>query len=338
VGATDDFFALGGHSLLAVRMMQAVERECGRRLALTALFTAATVEGLAAALLRQEAVRFREPLTALRGEGTRPPFFFLHGDYNGGGFYSQALAAGVGADQPFYAVHPHPLIERPIPHSVAAMAAELVRDVRTVQPRGPYRLGGHCNGALLAFEMARQLAAAGERVEVLVLIDVSARNARFRLLQRLVRAAAMVRGLDHLEEAELFVRIRERVTDLAWRAAARLRGLRKRLAGEGVRRQPAEAAEDRDLAPPPVWPEGPRVAEYRRLVRAYVPGRYAGRVTLLVPEERPRQAPDLGWSRVAAQVEVRIVPGAHLTAITMHAAAVAKHLRDCLGRASTVGQ
>jgi thioesterase domain-containing protein len=300
------------------------------------LFTAATVEGLAAELLRQESVRFREPLTALREKGPRPPFFFLHGDYNGGGFYSRALAAGVDADQPFYAVHPHPLIERPMPRSVAAMATELVGDVRRVQPRGPYRLGGHCNGALLAFEMARQLVAAGERVEVLVLIDVSARNARFRLLRRLVSATAMARGLDHLAEADLFVRLRDQATDWTRRVMRRWHGLRTRWEGEGLSLRSTEAGEDRDLVPPlPAWPEGPRVAEYRRLVRAYVPGRYAGRVTLLVPEERPRPVPDLEWSRVAARVNVHTVPGAHLTAITVHGAAVAERLRDCLRLAST---
>jgi thioesterase domain-containing protein len=54
------------------------------------------------------------------------------------------------------------------------MAADRLRAVRAVQPRGPYLVGGHCNGALVAFEMARQLAAAGESVPAVVLIEADA--------------------------------------------------------------------------------------------------------------------------------------------------------------------
>ena len=334
VGATDDFFELGGHSLLAVRMMQGLERECGRSLPLTALFTVPTVEGLARALLRQEVTRFRTFLTPVIKEGDRPPFFFLHGDYNGGGFYSLALARGLDPGQPFIAVHPHPLVDRSMPPSVPVMAAELVAEIRGMQPHGPYRLGGHCNGGVVAFEVARQLVEAGEQVDALVVIDAAARNARFRALRGLARALAAVRGLEPAEEADLFVRLRDRSVAMVWRLAAWIPRLGQR--GASVTGAPpqagGEASEGEQERRPALvsWPESEPVREYRRIVRAHVPGFYSGRVTVLVPERALQRHSELGWSRVARQVEVRTVPGEHLTAITQHAPAVAERLRECL--------
>jgi amino acid adenylation domain-containing protein len=173
VGVNDSFFDLGGHSLLAAQMMDAVERACGRSVPLTILFGAATIAELSRALAGKTEAS-REPVIAVNGDGGRPPFFFLHGDYSGGGFYSRELSRALGADQPFYAVHPHGLIDAQVPDSIEAMAADRLRAVRAVQPNGPYALGGHCNGALVAFEMARLLVEQGEEVPVVIVLDAKA--------------------------------------------------------------------------------------------------------------------------------------------------------------------
>jgi amino acid adenylation domain-containing protein len=173
VGVWDNFFDLGGHSLLAVQMMDAVSRACGCSVPLTILFTESTVERLAKALKDTSALS-PSPLVALNPAGTRPPFLFLHGDYTGGGFYSDALAKALGPDQPFYAVHPHGIDNTEVPASIEVMAADRLRWVREVRPQGPYMLGGHCYGALVALEMARQLILEGEEVPTVVLIDVKA--------------------------------------------------------------------------------------------------------------------------------------------------------------------
>jgi acyl carrier protein len=119
IGISDNFFDLGGHSLLAAQMIDAIERTSGCRLPLTALFAGPTIEHLTRAI-RSSAREDRAPLVALNATGSRPPFFFLHGDFTGGGFFSHKLARALGDDQPFYAVHPHGLIDPVIPQSIAS--------------------------------------------------------------------------------------------------------------------------------------------------------------------------------------------------------------------------
>ncbi len=173
VGVHDSFFDLGGHSLLAAQMMVEVERACGARVALETLLTQTTIADLAAAIHeRSHAASGR--VSMLNASGSRPPLFFLHGDFSGGGFYCTSLARSLGEDQPFYMVHPHGLDRGEVPESIEAMASDLVAAIRRVCPRGPYLLGGHCNGALVAVEIARLLLGQGEAVPLVVVIDARA--------------------------------------------------------------------------------------------------------------------------------------------------------------------
>jgi amino acid adenylation domain-containing protein len=172
-GIQDSFFDVGGHSLLAAQLVDAVERTCGYALPLTTLFTDSTIEQLAQ-VLRRGALGRSAPVVALNAAGTRPPFFFLHGDFTGGGFYAWQLARALGPDQPVYAVHPHGLGDSAVPESIEAMAADRIAALQIMRPEGPYFLGGHCNGALVAVEMAQQLARAGCEIPVVVVLDAMA--------------------------------------------------------------------------------------------------------------------------------------------------------------------
>ncbi|HEY7944242.1 MAG TPA: amino acid adenylation domain-containing protein [Casimicrobiaceae bacterium] len=173
IGVSDNFFDLGGHSLLAAQMIDAIEQASGCKLPLTTLFADPTIEHLTAAM-RSSAREDRAPLVALSATGNRPPFFFLHGDFTGGGFFTHKLARALGDDQPFYAVHPHGLIDTAVPDTIEAMAAERLPAVRAARPRGPYVLGGHCAGGMVALEIARQLVREGEEVVCVVMIDTVA--------------------------------------------------------------------------------------------------------------------------------------------------------------------
>ncbi|HYJ98666.1 MAG TPA: thioesterase domain-containing protein, partial [Burkholderiaceae bacterium] len=54
---------------------------------------------------------------------------------------------------------------------IEPMAAHYVSEIRSMQPQGPYRLGGTCFGGVVAYEMARQLRAAGETVDLLFVLE-----------------------------------------------------------------------------------------------------------------------------------------------------------------------
>jgi thioesterase domain-containing protein len=171
INPDDDFFAIGGHSLLAIEVFDAIERSLGQRLPLAMIFEAPTVRLLAAMLRVGAAPETPGSLVTLTPTGDRPPLFVVSaGDGNSVGF--GALARRLGPDQPFFVLQPRGLNGgAPLHTTVEGMARHFLRAIRRVRPQGPYLLGGRCAGAPVAYEMARRLAARGEDVPLLVVLD-----------------------------------------------------------------------------------------------------------------------------------------------------------------------
>ena len=167
IGARDDFFELGGNSIHAARLFSRLETAFRRDLPPTTLFKATTVEDLARILAqRPEASRWKS-LVPIQPEGSRPPLFGIHG---GAGtiLFFQGLARHLGPDQPTYGLQARGLYGEAPPHRhIEQMAAYYVREVRDLQPRGPYYLVGFCSGGLVAYEMARLLRSEGEEIALL---------------------------------------------------------------------------------------------------------------------------------------------------------------------------
>ena len=219
VGIRDNFFDLGGNSLLAAQLVGRIEQAHGTRLPLAALLDRPTVEQLAALLARPAAAppagavkgegeagmgrrvggggagqTARTRVLPVQAEGSQPPFFFLHGFWTGEAFYCFTLARACGQDQPFYVIEPCTFRARDGAPPLEAIARAHIDAMREVQPRGPYRLGGYCNGGLLAYEMARQLERDGERVAFLGLVSPSAPAQSSLLRAACERAARLMRG------------------------------------------------------------------------------------------------------------------------------------------------
>lgn len=112
-----------------------------------------------------------ESLVALRADGAAPPIFALPGA-GGSALSLQQLSHAFGNSQPFYCIEPVGLDGRTPPLTRIEAIAELnVAWLRSARPHGPYRLLGYSNGGVVAFEMARQLAACGAPAATLVLLD-----------------------------------------------------------------------------------------------------------------------------------------------------------------------
>jgi thioesterase domain-containing protein len=152
---------------------------------------------LLAELLRNEAARApqgrAEPssaFVAIQPHGSRPPFYV-----GGSNFLYADLARHLGPDQPFYRLDAYALKGQRSdsgqkPYSqIEAMAAAFVKEIRAVQPVGPYFLGGGCEGALVAFEIVQQLQRAGQRT-ALIIWETPAPRYFQRSLVRIVRHAA----------------------------------------------------------------------------------------------------------------------------------------------------
>src|SRR5439155_4504057 len=99
------------------------------------------------------------------------PFSCVHGA-GGHVLNYYALAHHLGADQPYYGLQAQGLDgPQPIHHTIDEMAAHYLEEIRSLQPEGPYLLGGYCMGGTIAFEMAQQLHAEGQQVGLLALFD-----------------------------------------------------------------------------------------------------------------------------------------------------------------------
>ncbi|HEX7186103.1 MAG TPA: amino acid adenylation domain-containing protein [Thermoanaerobaculia bacterium] len=106
-----------------------------------------------------------------KGSPDRRPFFCVHPG-TGGVFAYRDLARRLGGGIPFYGIQATGLLDAEEPlRDIGAMAERYLEEIRSVQPRGPWRLGGWSFGGLVALEMARRLREKGEEVEALVLID-----------------------------------------------------------------------------------------------------------------------------------------------------------------------
>jgi len=178
IGIRDNFFELGGHSLLAARLMHRTGQALGKTLPLAMLFQAPTIERLTAVLHQDGWSHQWSSLVPIQPKGTRPPFFCVHG-VGGNVLNFRELAQLMSPEHPFYGLQAQGLNgERPCFSRVEDMAVHYLKELKTIQPEGPYFIGGYSFGGLVAYEMAQQLRANGEPVGLLALLDTYAGRLR----------------------------------------------------------------------------------------------------------------------------------------------------------------
>ncbi len=327
IGVRDDFFDLGGSSLQAMRLVSQVEALTGRYVPMSLLLEAPTIAQLAALLRERTAASWQKIVTIQAGNGGRRPLFLIPGA-GGNGLAIARIARHLHPNQPVKTFLLPGLVDVQVTWvSVPEIAAFYREALLTAQPDGPYLLGGYSAGGVVAFELAQQLAADGRQVGFLAVIDAPAQGAGYAYLRRMTRRWGRWFGYSDEREQALFLRWRDALfradywlrRGLGEAAAFQARRLVRlaqgeRLAGNGRLRPAADELGER------LEDERMRAvfAASDRAVRCYIPQPYAGRVTLLRSEGGYGRAEvrsphaDLGWGKVARQVEVVQIPGNHV--------------------------
>jgi acyl transferase domain-containing protein/thioesterase domain-containing protein/acyl carrier protein len=348
VGVEDSFFDLGGHSLVAVRLFAKIKSAYRVEYPISVLFEAPTIARCAALIksaVGDDGVAARETPDAHRTRYThlvamhhalgkraeqRAPFFLVAGMF-GNVLNLRHLANLIGQDRRFYGLQARGLYGDHTPHETfEAMASDYIAELRTVQPAGPYLLGGFSGGGITAYEMARQLILAGERIALLVLLDTPLPfspplTSRDRWMLHLYRLRE--NGASHL---------------LEW---AKNRYAWER--NEGQRRTPQDLA----AQTPFDFHSEAIEAAFRRACASYTPAPLPLPVTLFRPKldehavlgpgrvinrERRFVYHDNGWGRYVKAVDVYEVPGDHDSMVLEpNVRVVATRLRECIQRAES---
>ena len=301
VGIHDNFFELGGSSLVAMRLIAQIEKKFGRNLPLSTLFQAPTIEQFASILSQEEWTAPWLSLVAIQPNGSKPPFFGVHAA--GGVFFYYDLARHLGPDQPFYGLQAQGLDGKQVPHiRIEDMAAHYIKEIRTIQPEGPYFLGGFSFGGTVVFEMAQQLQAQGQKVALLVMFNaphpklISTAKPTLTFRQRISFELAVLSGhvsnISRLEPQAKLTYVTERVLDKA----------------KGLIKQTIKQIDDPDIGPPLLD------AAHHQALNSYVPQVYPGHITIFRASMGVFRwyDPQLGWGELAAGgLEIHDVPGYH---------------------------
>jgi acyl carrier protein len=333
VGLDDDFFAKGGDSLLALEMLLTVEEMTGLVLPPdSTMLEAPTIRLLMEYVERASRSDPPRLFKSQTGDPSRPPLFFFHGCVGPGGYYVRHLARALGPEQSLVAVHPHRATRDSDLLSFQEMAAECVPLLLAEQAEGPFRLGGWCKGALVAFEVARILKDEGHDVDLVAMVDPPTFSASPSLRLLCSTASRLVPGFRSDPDfyhaviggkINKFARLLELrdygvLAGSAREAISKLSGRSNTRNGAGTRgttRSASPAAEDWDML---------QFVAYSRLFARYEPRPLDVPVVYFAASHSGR-----GWARITPKLDIVEIPTSH-DGCRMDVATWAVPLRDHL--------
>lgn len=320
VKRTDDFFALGGHSLAAFKLINRLQ-EAGYKLEVADLFRNPTVEKLARVLtpLQQEnadiVVSGGATLVELRkGRQGSPPLCLLPSDFGDLLIYSNLLphldeslsCVGLSCATMYED-------DRGI-RSLEELARWFIRELKAVQPYGPYLLAGYCFGGLVAMEMARQFMADGEKIGMLALIDARPFNPKTESSEYL---RMRLHGALHAKPGDWKRHLSAKFS--MWREGKLI---------DAMARHNPDKLDKRDLN---------RWVLETRVLPSYHSTEYPGPIMFFYPEESQYELygdPSCGWLNLAPRVFLHKVTGSHVNMMKEpHVSLLASRLNACIQQA-----
>ncbi|HET7624857.1 MAG TPA: amino acid adenylation domain-containing protein [Verrucomicrobiae bacterium] len=318
IGIRDKFFELGGHSLLAVRVIAQIEKAFARKLRVATIFQAQTIEQLAAILrkeIQEDNAASGSSIVEIQPKGSKPPVFFVHGA-GGGMFWGYVnLSRHLGSEQPVYGIRAQNSGGEKEFQTVEKMAARYIPDIRAIQPRGPYHLGGYCFGGNIAYEIARQLREQGEEIANLSLFNCSPANSRYSRVSFSPRwFLRFLKNLCYWTKYFLSWTRPQRRGFFRWKKQLLIRRAYRLLGHSRKAKAAVDAGEFVDLSS---YSDEQRQLweEHIRALVTYQPKPFDGRVHLFRSSGHPLLCSfdaDYGWNDFAkGGVEIHIVPGVH---------------------------
>ena len=313
ISIRSNFFDLGGQSLRAVALFARIEKEFGKKLPLATLFKSPTIEQLSRALtgeVEESGDQHWSSLVPIQPRGNKRPLFLVHGA-GGNVLLYQALARHLAPDYPLYGLQSQGLDAKTPPlNSLEEMATLYLKEVRKVQPKGPYLLGGYCMGGTIAYEMAQMLLKAGEKTELLAMLDtynfgLALKTSSTSLLLQKVKFH--VGNFMKLSPGEMVKYIKEKARVARDGELANLLG----------RKAPAEPTAANSDEPTQIREASVQASNDAACDR-YEPKPYAGKLTLFKPKVNYDFYPDpkMGWGDLARggidPVELPVNPHAML--------------------------
>lgn len=171
IGIDDNFFELGGHSILAAQMFTEIEQSTGKRIPIATLFKLQTIRELAKLIDEPEWTPDWSSLIEIKKGGNGFPLFLVHGA-EGNILMYREISKYLDKEQALYGIQSPGLNKTDmISNSIEKMSREYINAIKSVQPAGPYNLGGYCMGGTIAYEMAQQLVSQGDKVNLLLLLE-----------------------------------------------------------------------------------------------------------------------------------------------------------------------
>lgn len=314
----ENFIEMGGDSLLGVRLAKTLSTRLDTSINIAQIMRYPTINAFVEYFATSDGDdKHFGTLFPIDKRGSGQPIFLISGahedryvlgtesSYEEDAFrYFSTLVQNLGGRRPVYGFRPRGIFQdEEFPQSVEEMAEEYIAQIKSIQPDGPYILGGECVGGLVAYEMARQLIQEGDEVKSLVLMDTHYPTLGFRIsetsrvkLRRLKKSC--IELIDTLRNRGVVAFIQEAKRSLTYLSVflfpvtVQRHHIRNMLFGSQI---------------------------YLELLLKYVPSPLPMEINLLINEEWSKQNPTLDWHLLQSSgIKIEAVPGDHKTRLTTY--------------------